>query len=355
MITLDKYIGYEVTRATMMVLLILLTIISFITFTDELARVGKGGYETLHAFQFVLASIPALLYELFPPAALLGTLVGLGALAGNSEITAMRAAGISINQILLSVLKVGVMLMLLTFVIGEYIAPASQTYAETMRSLAMNQGRAFKTANALWVKEGDSFVRISEIKPGGRLGALQIYEFDGEHHLKRVTRSENAFFRGRDEWMLFNVSHQLISEDGIALTYTRQESWQSLLSPDLLNMVLVKPETMSAWNLYRYASYLEDNGVDAGQYIQAFWDKVISPFSTAIMVLLGVPFIFGSLRSSSAGHRILTGVVVGVGFHIFGQVFHYSGLVFEIPPLLAASLPSVLFLIVAVLLLRRIR
>jgi len=351
---LDRYIGLTIISSTLTVMLVLVALFTFFTFAGELNKTGKGSYESFQAAQFALTTIPGMLYQLFPASALIGTMMGLGLLANNSELIAMRAAGYSLLSLLRSVFFFGIALMLLVFFIGEYVAPKTQEYAETKRSLAMSGKKSLQTKSGLWIRDGMKFIRIASIGKTGQWSKVSIYEVDEKQKPRFITLADEAVHLEDNQWLLKSLEKREW-RDGSIITKSEESSvWPSLLSPELLNIVTVKPEMMSAFAALAYADYLADNGIDSRKYMQSFWSKVTAPFATAIMVLMAIPFIFGSMRAMSAGHRILLGTLTGIGFYLFNQVFAYVGLVFEFSPFWAATLPTFLFFGIAVLMMRRI-
>ncbi len=351
---IDRYIGLTVARSTLTVMFILLALFTFFTFADELNKI-KGSYGALQALEYAIITMPRTVYQLFPAAALIGTMLGLGILASGSELTAMRAAGVSFARIVWAVMKFALVLMVIAFTLGEWVAPEAERYAETMRSLAQSERITLKTESGLWVRDGTKFINIGEIRPGGHLRDVRIFSFDEQQKLAGITRAEEAFFQNEDQWRLEKISRTNFNGVSASRQVVDQEVWDFLLSPALLDIVLVKPETMSAMALYQYAEYLSQNNIDARRYVQAFWTKIMSPLATATMVLLAVPFIFGPLRSVSAGNKILVGTLVGISFHLIDQVVNFVGLVYRLQPVLAATLPTLVFMALAIWGLRRAR
>ena len=352
---LDRYIGQTVAFSTLTVMLVILSLFTFFTFAGELNKTGRGNYDAFQAAQYALITMPGMLYQLFPTTVLIGTMGGLGALASSSELVAMRAAGYSLFSILRSVLVFGLIMMGSVFLIGEYVAPVTQEYAETKRSLAISGKDSLRTDAGLWIRDGLKFVRIESIVSGGQWKNVSIYELDEKQQLKQVLRANKAVYGNDNKWILLGLEQEKIIDGEVVIEHKKSEIWSSLLSPELLDVVVVRPDMMSASAALDYVSYLEDNGVEARKYLQAFWSKVSAPLSTAIMILLAIPFIFGPTRTMSAGHRILLGTLTGIGFYLFGQVFAYVGLVYELNPFLAATMPSFIFLGIALYLMRSIR
>ncbi len=354
MTLIDRYIGVTIVRSTVLVLSVLLALFTFFTFADELNKTGEGNYDTLGALQYALLTIPRMVNQLFPVAALLGTLIGLGALANNAELTAMRASGVTLNRIIRAVVKFGFALIVVSVVLGEWVAPIAERMAEQQRSLAFNQGNALQTDHRLWMREGKTFINLKDIQVGGQLGQVNIFEIGGDHRLAVVTQAEKALLQQDNSWQLENVINHYISWASIQTEQLPVQTKKVLLSHSLIDVITVKPESMSSLVLYRYAQYLVKNGVDAQKYIQALWANIMAPVNTLVMVLLALPFVFGSLRSVSTGQRVLVGTLIGVGFYIFSQMFNYLGLVYHINPVIATTLPTVSCFIIAIYFIRRI-
>ncbi|MDH5301340.1 MAG: LPS export ABC transporter permease LptG [Gammaproteobacteria bacterium] len=353
---LDRYVASHIVFATLTVMGVLLALFTFFAFADELGDTGKGTYGAYEALVYSVSMMPGMAYDLFPSATLIGTMMGLGTLAGNSELTAMRASGYSLAKLVRGLLRLAVLLMLLVFAIGEWLAPMAQQYGETLRSLAQSQKVSLQTKTGLWVRDGSRVINIGEMLAGGHVRKLNIYEIDQSNQLSTVTQADDAFFQiGQNQWRLHNYQQYRLSEQGVQIQREKQVDLDTMLSPAMLDVVVVEPSAMSIVDLYHYVDYLQANGLESRKYQQAMWSKIVSPLSTLVMVLLAIPFIFGSTRTMTAGHRILIGTMVGIGFYLLSQVFGYVGLVFEINPVIAAMTPTVVFLLAALHLLRRVR
>jgi lipopolysaccharide export system permease protein len=265
----------------------------------------------------------------------------------------MRAAGVSLGRIVWSVMKVGLLFVALALVIGEGIAPAAEQRAQSLRSVAMSDKLNLGGHNGLWARDGNSFINVREVLPGKRLGQIFIYEMDGANRLTRLIHAKSAAYR-KGQWVLENVESSSISPQRVTSHLLVRQPWNTRLSPDLLDVVTVKPNTLSIIGLYQYVSYLHDNGLDAALYEQALWGKLAAPLITGMMVFLAVPFVFGPLRSVGIGHRVMIGALVGIGFYLINQTFAYLGVVFAVNPAVTALLPAMLALGAALLLLRRV-
>ncbi len=350
----DIYIGKAVILNVTIVLMVLLSLFGLIGFMREMEDVGKNSYEIRHAALFMALSLPGIAYMLFPMATLLGSVIGLGGMANNSELTAIRAAGVSIRQITFSAVKAGLILMLAATIIGELIAPAGERYAMNMRSAALGEKITTKYANNFWAKDGDIFIKINDVFPNGDLSGVHIYRFDKNQQLQTVTKAASATYIDH-EWLLQDIKTSIIDKDKVLAHTKEQTKWQSLLTPRLLSNIAVNPDTLSAIGLYNYVNYLEKNGLDAERYQLALWKKIAAPLNTGVMILLSIPFIFASLRTIGIGQRILFGALVGLGFHLLGQIFSYTGLIYNFPPMISAILPTAIFFVIAIMLMRKTR
>ena len=350
---LDRYLGRTVAFAILVVMLVLLALYTFISFLGELERVGSGNYTVYYALGYVALTLPRRLYELFPVAALLGTLVGLGALAGGSEITAMRAAGVSVTRIGGAVMRLGALLMAMMIAVGEWLAPDLEQYAQQQRAAALGQQVAMQGRSGFWARDGASFINIRTIHPGGWLEGLTIYDFDKTRHLQKITQADEAEYRNK-AWRLSGIRRSLISADGVISEQIPEARWESLISPGLLEVVLVRPDALSAVGLHRYVRYLRNNHLDTSRYQQALWIKIINPVTTGVMVLLALPFVLGPLRSVGISQRVLAGSLVGIAFYLFNSSFHYLGQVYNLDPLFSAAFPTATFLVITLLWLRRV-
>ena len=351
---LDRYIGATVAGSTLIVLLVLLALFSFGSFVAELDAVGKGDFTLTVAAEYVLLTLPRMAYQLFPVIALLGSVIGLGILASNNELLVMRAAGVSVGRIALSVMKVGLLWTVIAVILGEFVAPYTDRVAQTMHNTALVDRFAMTSRNGLWARDSREFIHIGDVLGKGTVRGITIYQFDDKQRLLEVTQARSGQFAA-GKWTLYHVARSQIDPSGVHTEELDQMSWQSLLTPEMIEVVVVKPDSLSFKGLLDYIGYLRDNGLDAEHYQLAFWNKLVLPVTTAVMVFLSIPFIFGPLRSVGIGQRIFVGTLVGIGFYLLGQLFGFAGLLYKIPTPLSAALPTVLFFILAVLLVRRVR
>ena len=351
---LDRYIGKTVTLGIVAVLLVMLTLDSLINFAGETGDIGRANYTVWQAIYFVLLNIPQKIYQMFPMVALLGTMVSLGMLASHSELVAIRASGVSTARIALSVLKTGIILTVIVIAIGELVAPPAVQYAKLNRVAAMEAKISLNTDYGLWARDANNYIHIRRVENDGRLIGINLYIFDDKQNMVETVTAATGEY-AEDHWELQRVVKRFISNEKIDQQYMETLRWDSLLNPDVVNVVSVTPENLSIWKLRGYIAYLNDNQLDSREYELSFWSKLMAPFTIAVMIVLALPFVFGSLRNVGAGQRVLVGFLLGLGFFIFNQLLAKVGLVYNLHPLISAASPTIVVLVAGLWLLRRTR
>ncbi|CUX96678.1 LPS export ABC transporter permease LptG [Candidatus Doolittlea endobia] len=352
---LDRYIGKTIFNTIMMILFILVSLSSIIKFVEQLRKVGQGGYSTLGAWLFTLLSISKDIELFFPIAALLGVLLGLGSLATHSELTVMQASSFSRIQVVGSVMKTAIPLVLLTIAIGEWVAPAGEQMAYNYRTQMIYGSSMISTQNGLWAKDGNTFIFIERVVDSNELAGVNIYHFDNAERLKSLRYAATATF-SNDRWKLSQVN-ELDLTDNKQITFKQilNGEWKTNLTPNKLEVVALEPNSLSISGLYNYVNYLKKNGQEFNRCQLNMWKKIFSPFSVAVMMLMALSFILGPLRSVSLGVRVLTGISFGFFFYVLDQIFGPLSLFYNIPPVFGALIPSMIFLIISIVMLLRHR
>lgn len=349
---LDRYIARTVLATSSLSLVVLTGLSALIRFVEQLNSVGKGTYSVADAGLFVLLSLPRDVEVFFPMAALLGGLIGMGMLASNSELVVMLASGRSKLNIATSVMKAALVMMLLVMALGEWLAPKLEAQARELRASAISGGSLISAQQGVWARDGDHFVNIGEVEDTGRLRDITLYRFAANRELDSVVQGESAVFLN-DSWLLQEVLITTHGEQRIDRQQLPQWVWRSSLTPDKLGVVTVKPESLSIRGLLDYLEYLTSNRQDSSRYELALWRKLLAPLAVAVMLLVALSFIFGPLRSTTMGARVSLGVVTGFSFHVSNEIFGPLAQVYQLPPILGALLPSLLFALTAMWLLRR--
>lgn len=345
---LPLYITKNILQTTGLVLLVFVGLQLLIMFIAELNYIGSGHYGLWQAVCFIILDFPEQFYQLFPMAALLGCLLGLGALASHSELIVMRASGISIGKIVQSVLVAVCVMVLVITLIGEVIAPYATRQANQYKAIALSGGQALPTIHGLWVRNQNTFIHIKDVLPGGVLHGVTRYRFDKAHHLKEASFAKTAEYK-QHAWYLYQMVASFLSTQTVHAQHIAKMRWHIHLNPTLLTMSKRDPASMDLFALQHYIHYRVRNGLNANNFKLAFWQRLMQPLATLVMMLLAIPFIFGPLRNVSIGLRLMTGIMLGFSFYLVNQFFGPMSMVYQFPPFLAAILPIAVFAAVGLL------
>jgi lipopolysaccharide export system permease protein len=342
---LTRYLGREIYASIALVFAALILLFAFLDLIHEM-NVMQGKYGLGYVLLFVVLTIPGHVYELFPVAVLIGTIVALVHLAANSELTVYRASGASLFDMLIALFKIGLPLVVLSFVFGELVAPPSERMAQKLRLKAQNTLVSVQTfRSGVWIKDEQSFVNIKNVLPENRLQDISIYQFDNTYHLNKITNAKEGKFVKPGVWMLTEVRETYFNGRGVTTRSSLSEAWRSSINPSILSVLLVVPEQMSASDLREYASHLRDNHQQSARYEIAMWNKLVYPFAVLVMMVLALPFAGHQHRSGGISTKIFLGIVLGLAFHFIGRLFASIGALNNWQPFLSATAMTGLFLL----------
>jgi lipopolysaccharide export system permease protein len=342
-----RYLSAEIVGSTLLVFAALLMLFAFLDLIHELGELGKGNYRLVNIISFVLLSLPGHVYELFPIAALIGTLFALAQLVASSEYTVMRVSGVSVPRMALTLVQVGLLFSAMTFVIGEFVAPPAEQFAQQLRAKAITGVIAQEFRSGLWVKDERNFVNVAQVLPDAVLVGVKIFEFDNNLRLRRISLAQRGEYLRNNRWQLRDVVQTDFDDGKMQVSRLAEAEWQSVIDPDLLNVLLVVPEHMSAWNLYSYVQHLRENNQQASRHEIAFWNKLLYPLAVLVMMVLALPFAYNQQRAGGVGAKVFAGIMLGIGYVTLGRLFTYLGLLRDWPPFWSAALPTLLFLVIA--------
>lgn len=348
---IQRYITVSLLGTSSLALSVLIALFSFFYLIDQLGDVGRGNYGVPQVLSYVLLTMPRLACELFPIAAVIGSMAVLGILARNSELDVIRTAGVSRLQLIKMLGKAGIILVLFAIVLGEFIAPASEQKAQHLRSVALTEQITLKTKFGFWARDGNSYINIRKILPGNKVEEIYIYEFDQQDQLRHSIHAKRATYHGK-KWRLEEIQQTIFTAAKLTAQEYELASWDSLLDPEIINLVVVRPQYLSFWELYNYIKFLEANAQSTLLYEQALLAKIIRPFSIIAMIILAIPLVEGNSRFTAIGQRVFIGAGIGIVFHIINQAASHLGVVYKIYPLLSVSAPTLLLLAVIYYLLR---
>lgn len=348
---IDHYVMRNVGGAILLVMVVVLSLDFIFAFIAELDDTGKN-YQILNALWYVLLTLPRRVYDYLPLGAFMGCLIGLGAMASSSELTVIRAAGVSLKRVVWSAMKPALVVVLLGIVIGEYLAPPAERAAESYKSVALGTGQNVAAAHGVWHREGNTFMHLNAVQPGGVLLGISLFRFNDQRELMASSFAERATYKG-DHWMLENSTTTRLEGDSTSREEHKSLRWDTGLSPDVLSVLIVKPENLSMTGLYTYANYLGDQALNGAPYWLAFWKKALMPLGTGVMVLVAISFIFGPLRSVTMGFRVFSGLLVGLIFKYMQDLLGPMSLVYGFNPVLAVLVPIAVNAVAGVVLMRR--
>lgn len=355
---LDQHISRTVLLSMTVVIGLMGTLDLIFSLLDQIANTDEN-YSLLNAISYVLLTTPTSLYEMLPFTALGGALIGLGILASNNELVVMQAAGIRTGRIILAVLKPTFLVMGLSLLIGEYVSPPLEQTAKSNRAVQQSANASIGSEQGNWQRIGNDFIHINAIAPGGTsLFGVTRYTVSEDRRLISARFAETAQYiesNSGNYWLLENIDESILGDRTISSNHYLQEDWVVELSPELLSVLLVKPDEQSITGLYRLAKYFESEGLDSAKYNLAFWKKLTQPIATLALVVLAISFVFGPLRESTTGFRVFISLSIGLVFTIVQRMMEPASLIYGLNPLFAVLFPILLCGILGVVLIRRVR
>lgn len=354
MTLLSNYLMRTILASTLLVMLVLLALAGLFEFISQLEAL-QGDYGVPQALLFSVLRMPQLSFEMLPIAALIGALLGLGSLANNSELVVMRTAGISIARLAGMVGLSGLVLMVFTALIGEFIGPPLDYFARTMRDDSRFQQQDRDIGRAAWVKDGPVILHLERISAEFEFGALYMFRFNADNSLQSIARAENAGIDENDTWVLENLRETRFSDDSVQVVESSRETESFDLDSEMLGITLVKPVSLSARGLVSYINYLKRNELDAQRYETELWSRIARTATVVVMPILALAFVFGSLRSAGSGGRLMLGVMIGLAYFLASEMTANSGQVFNLNPAIVIWLPSIALVMVTLFALTRVR
>ncbi|MDQ2994161.1 MAG: LPS export ABC transporter permease LptG [Pseudomonadota bacterium] len=340
-----RYIGIHVIQAICFILVLFLAIESFIELATQLKDVGKGDYAMKHIAVVVPLIMVSKVYQLFPMAALVGSLVGLGRLASRNELLAMHTVGVSLWNIVVAVMMAALFLTVVIVLPGESLAPYARDVAMTLKTRAVSQGKTLTTSEGTWIRHDNDFIHIARLDSGQSWHNITRYHFNDAHQLEFASFAPRGQFEA-GRWQFYDVTMSQMQSDKISAQKFKRQEWPLRLDPNMMGLRDVHPDQQSLPNLYRYIAFAKQSGQGVGTYEFIFWRRLFAPLSVLVMILLAVPFIDGPLREVTMGARVVAGIFVGFLFYIFNQFLGPFSLVYQVPAVLAALLPIMVFALI---------
>ena len=350
---LDRYLMKQVAGGILISTLVLLPLFSFLDLVDQLDDVGTGFYKTSDAFLYVVLTLPRRFIQLTPFIALLGNVTALGRLAINQELISLRSAGYSPVQISMASMKVGLVLLLIIAVMETFIAPSLQQQAIAHRAAAIEQSAELGTNLGIWTRNGQQILRIGNLMHDTGLANLEILNQDSKGNLAEYIHAEGFDIVSNVEWMLHQVTRKTFSDEKITSISLASMPWQTFLTPAQVSTLTKPQESLSPAELLRYVQHLQSTGQEVAVYKLALWKKLGNPLTMLGMLLLSVPFVFGSVRTGFANRLVLAGMT-GIMVYLLDQIFSNTGLILNLNPSFIALTPGILLIWIARVWLRNV-
>ncbi|WP_233862559.1 LPS export ABC transporter permease LptG [Paraburkholderia adhaesiva] len=365
----EKYFAKQVYVAFIFILFAFSGLFFFFDLINELNSVGHGNYKFSYAVLRVALQAPSRFYEIIPVAALISAIYVFAQMAANSEYTIFRVSGLATRQALGSLLKIGIPLVFLTYLIGEVVGPYTDQLSERVRLEALGSAVSSDFKSGVWVKDtltaradGEQvtrFVNVGQLQPDATVANVRIYEFDSQFRLSNVRLAKTGRFQPPGHWLLKDVTDtRLISvppppnqpADALSPVYRAEQSTlpeyslRSELTPQILSVLLVSPDRMSMFNLFRYIQHLNENHQDTQRYEVALWRKLVYPFAVFVMLVLSLPFAYLHTRAGVVGVKVFGGIMLGMSFQLINTLFSHMGTLNTWPAPLTAATPGIIYL-----------
>lgn len=376
---LQRYFATSIFQAVAFVLAAFLALLAFIDLTGELPAVGKNGYDIGHAFFYVLILLPGHVYEVMPLASLIGTIYTMAQFASSSEFTIMRASSMSTAMAGKILFKIGIVLVIITFIFGELISPRTTQMAEKLKLSARGTTLSQEFRSGLWSKDivksegmsgkvmGSRFFNVREVRSDGQLMDVKFYEFDTSFRLRSLIVAARANYQGNNTWRLQDVTETLFSNRTLSkagfdpslqnnfgqqsgMISTVRSASKDLISeitPKILSVSATDPDRMSANELALYTRHLAENKQESERFKIAFWKKLIDPLAIFVLMAMALPFAYLHSRSGGVSLKIFIGIMIGLSFILINTLFSHLGLLSTWPAFLTAIAPSALYLLLA--------
>ncbi|ALX11074.1 LPS export ABC transporter permease LptG [Burkholderia cepacia JBK9] len=365
----EKYFARQIYVTFVFILFAFSGLFFFFDLISELNSVGHGNYKFGYAVLRVALQTPSRFYEIIPVAALISAIYVFAQMAANSEFTIFRVSGLATNQALRSLLKIGVPLVIITYLIGEFVGPYADQLSERVRLQALGASVSSNFQSGVWVKDtlaarenGEQvtrFVNVGSLSPDSTISNVRIYEFDSKFQLQNVRIAQTGSYEPPGHWLLKGVTETELTPikpisgqpaDALNPVYRSQQvslpeyRLRSDLTPQILSVLLVSPERMSIFNLFRYIQHLRENQQDTQRYDIALWRKLLYPFAVFVMLVLSLPFAYLHTRAGVVGVKVFGGIMLGMSFQLLNTLFSHIGTLNTWPAPLTAATPGLIYL-----------
>jgi len=350
---LEHYLQTSVLRAFCLAAAALTVLLSLLDFTDELGAVGRGHYRLADAFIYILLTAPLRLLQIAPIAMLLGCLLGLGALAKHSELTAMQSLGIPARRLISSLFKLAIPIILILFLFAEFVIPPAQQAAQTRHDKSLTNPTGGFWARSGAAGGGEEYLNVQGLGPGEMPQGIDIYDFAPDGTLASATHAGQATVQPNGAWRLTAITLRSVTAAGFVTAHPAFLIWPAFVPVRQIRRLLLPPNAMPPLALYTYIRDLRHSGQPSIRYANALWSEISVPAAFCAMIMLAIPFVLGPRRATSTGQQITTGGIIGIIFALSQQTAGYLTLLYNLPPALTELTPSLILTALSLHLLRQ--
>ena len=352
MILVRRYVAFAAFRAFLWVAVALTGLFSLLEFVEQLAYVGQGQYDVADALLYVLLTAPSRLLQVAPVSMLLGSLLALGAMARNCELTAMLSLGVSETRIVGSVLRLILPIVAGLLLTAEFVIPPAQRLAQEQRTLALASSASAHVDGSFWAQGDRQYLNLQRLSGGQVPVGIELYSFETDGSLRSIIHAERADVQPDGVWLLRNVSRRRVEFSQLKTDRLATLPWRCFVPIKQIRFLMLPLGSIPPSALYRHVRGLQRQHRQATRYEQELWARASIPFSMIAMIMIVAPFVFGSTRAQNTGHYLAAGASFGIVFSLAQQILGHLGVLLDLSPAVTALSPSILVMVAAVYLFR---
>lgn len=347
---ITSYILKKCFQNTFMLLFAFAIIYSVIQAIQELGDVGKGSYTTGAMFVYLGALLPSYIYLLIPLSVLIGVMTTTLGLVKNSEYAIMRTSGVSLKTITKVLAVFGIIFAVITFLLGEVIAPEASQFAKVYKLNHTNEIISMDLSSGIWSKDSESnIINIRQVAPNNDqiVESIQIFDYDSKQKLQRYIVSPQASYSKHNAiWVLESAVIYNYLESQIKIEKYSTIPWSSTIEPSYFNVLAISPDDMPAFGLIKYIKHLKLNNESTNRPEIALWNKLLYPFACISMAFIAVGFIPNNGRNVNLSSKLFAGILIGVAFFFTNRMIGFIAVLYSWNAILSAITPTlILFLI----------
>ncbi len=351
MTILFRYILREYSKVFLMCFAGLMTVYLVVDFFEKVRKFIRYDAELLTILGYFALRTPSITFQIAPLAVLMATLLALGMLSRNHEITAMRSCGISLYRIAFPFVAFSLTVSLVLFGISAWVMPYATAQAEYVKTAQIEKksGLATFKADRPWIQiDNHTLMNIEVVEPDGAiLRGISLYQLGPDFRLAEITEAADVRY-GPEGWVLHKGVSRSLLPDGRLVTerFHAKPIRMSQTPEDFNTWAVVESEEMTLPALRSYIDRLRKDGYSFARMLTDYYGRIAFPFVCLVMTIVGIAL---SLRRSGvrgSGMAVGIGQALVIGFlywttHSVAIAFGRSG---ALAPLMAGWIANLLFL-----------